>query len=373
MAGFSTVASALLGRKRGWRYPQKIKAIMLDLDGTLMASYRMLEAIHKLQEKLVQIGFTRKDAEDFLQQYMSAYPFQDILHRPQKTLEAMEKFFEEHGVKNVEDRKAIIEIIRPVQDEAFKLYDGVLHTLQAAKKAGVPVCIYTNSPDFFVAKRLLEARINDGAATGIDASLFTAIWTRRHETYEPLSWAGDGASPQALEIADRMISYTGKKGEGHDAPLKELMQATGITDPREILFVGEGTSDLKVVYRDQKNPGAIFAFQEQGARDISDKQQKVNGKLRPGAEDLGINAVNRLIRKLGIGGDIIRLKNGFSDLNRLIRQGKINLMPPDIMPRVINNQLVGDTNGSMLTTTFQAGNSRPEVSIWSRALQHLRF
>jgi len=83
----------------------------------------------------------------------------------------------------------------------------------------------------------------------------------------------------------------------------------------------------------------VFAFQEQGAKTICDRQRETNEAIRPGTERLGIAPVNDAIAKLGVESEIIRLPDGFQTLIELWKANKIHFTRPHAMPVVRNNSL----------------------------------
>jgi len=315
-----------------WKFPLTIKAMILDLDGSMMPSYKTLEAIHELTDYLTRKHkFAPDDAEKFIDNYLREITFQSLLHEPEATRAAAKLL----GIPLDHQIRRTMHII---QEESFRLYDGVHEVLALAKKAGVFVGIYTNSPDFFAVKRLCRALVD------IETAGIHALWTKQHDTHESLSWLTDKSTSMERKYGPIVITYTYQKP--NNSPIKEIMQLGDIR-ANEVLVVGEGSKDLKSVYMQPGNPLGVFCFQELGARDICPKQSGVNERMRPGGEPLGFAAVNNDIKMLNVESDIIRLPEGFSSLAKLIKapneaNRKIHLSTPAIVPYVRDNCLTAD-------------------------------
>jgi hypothetical protein len=112
-------------------------------------------------------------------------------------------------------------------------------------------------------------------------------------------------------------------------------------ESHELLYVGEGLSDLNTVFRDEKNPGAVFAFQEAGAKAICSDQDRSNKRIRRNAEPLGFACVDDEIKARGLDASIIRMTNGAYTIFDLLNEEYIKLTAPHAMAHVHEGQLVG--------------------------------
>lgn len=309
-----------------------VKVIGLDLDGTMMPSYKTLKAIDHAHESLMKnSGLSSEEANKFISEYLHVYSFQTLLHRPGRTLEALNKFAKD---KNIEVPPDVFKAVAALHKQAFTAYQGLKEVLQLAKREGVPVFIYTNSPDFFAVKRLVAAGI-DPEEHGV-----VALWAKKDKEHEPLSWLNDRSTAAEKKWSETIIPYSYQKP--NDTPLREMAALAGVK-PQEILFIGEGSKDVQSAFCDPNNPAAAFCLQVQGARDICRIQQDTNERLRPGAEPLGLQAVEKSIKDLGVDNkSILRLERGFPELYELIVSGKLNLSAPAHTPYVSNRVLTVD-------------------------------
>lgn len=314
--------------RNGESEPFMVRALGLDLDGTMMASYMTLKAILMLKASMGS-----EHADEYLRRLQES-SFQELLHVPPKALTVFQQFTEE---KRLTIPRSVLGAVQQAQQLAFEPYEGLIQVLKLAKEAGVPVFVYTNSPDYYAVTRLIKAGI-DPTELGI-----TAMWTRADEKIPPLSWYnGNTGIPEhrSTEIernwAKVIVPYNFKKPD--DTPFRDMARVCGV-DPHEVLYVGEGTNDLRSVFMDQKNPAARFALQEQGAKDICSEQQAINEQLRRGTERLGYEAVQQHLQETGLESKVLRLQRGFVDLLEMIEHGKITLVPPPHAPCVAEKQL----------------------------------
>ena len=315
------------------KIPPTIKAVVYDLDGTMMASYKTLEAIAHAKSSLVtECGMNIQTADRFITGLIQEYTFQKLLHRPEKTVDFLRRYTKDN---NVTLPDGVFREIVALHRQAFTAYDRLKEVLLIAKEAGVPNFIYTNSPDYFAVKRLASAGI-DPVEHGV-----IALWSKIENAHEPLSWLNPQSCDTERRWAESTIPYSFKKPS--DLPLQQIMHLADVNS-ENILFVGEGTKDLGSAY--PKGPhqrSAIFCFQEKGARDICPIQRKTNEVMRPGAEPLGLEAFETYIREHRINPDeIIRLRQGFPDLEQMFRSNEISLVAPPQIPHVVNRTLVVD-------------------------------
>src|SRR5262249_12601572 len=137
--------------------------------------------------------------------------------------------------------------------------------------------------------------------------------------------------------ADKLIACSYTKPD--DRRLRDMAALSGAR-PEEILYVGDNTLDLDVVYRERGNPGAIFCFQEQGAADICSRALTVDARLRAAHGSLGADAVKSKIDQYGVSQDIVWLRNGFTDLVDLLDAGHMTFAAIDRKPSVCGNKLM---------------------------------
>ena len=323
-AGFVSTATALGPGHRSLRSarrgavrpsPLTIKAIILDLDGTIMPTYRML-----IGAQFMDAYLTRQSPGEpgFIRHFLLRHGFQSLLHRAALARGSALEYARERGL---EVGPSALRIMSRAQDESYCLYRGVRELIDQARDNGAFVGIYTNTPFDCALHRLIRARLD---LRSIDALWATTPADRR-----------SAAVPHG-DHPDLIISC--HRGKPDDRPLRDLQALAGI-GPDEILFVGESLNDLEAARRDKTNPAAIFCFQEQGARDICARTSGINARLRPTHAWLGADAVNSRVDDHGIGGDIIRLRNGFVDLLEMIGEGRIRLDAPARTPVVRQNEL----------------------------------
>jgi hypothetical protein len=202
-----------------------------------------------------------------------------------------------------------------------------MECLNNVNASGAFFGIYTASPGRYAIGRI--------DASGIQANQINALWARQRAD-AGLGFLGESTATQnSRELGNLYIPCAFKKPNA--MPMEQLAEY-GIKS-EEILYIGEGKNDLLSVYLNPAKPSAVFAFQEQGARDICEKQKEVNELIRPGSEELGADPVNKKIRELGIEREVIRLTRGFETLNEFVNQGKIVFAAPDIMPIVHRHSL----------------------------------
>jgi phosphoglycolate phosphatase-like HAD superfamily hydrolase len=303
---------------RRWDFPLRIKAILLDLDGTIMPSYKTLGAIHYIDE---QLAARRGSASSFITHCLMRHDFHTLLHKPRSVRRAAVGFASDHDIGI---SASVLRAMIGLQEQSFCLYDGFRELVDQAKKSGAFVGIYTNSS--------CECAIHRMHGSLLLPEAVHAIWARRAG-----SQLMDPATDQLFcDYSRVLLPYTYRKPD--DTPLRELA-ALCDAGPNEILFIGEGLNDLEVVYRDRSNPRAIFCFQEQGAADICDKTAALNTRLRPDHIPLGAVAVNGLIERHGLETDIIRLTDGFIDLLDMLERGWISFVTPSRMPVVRGGRL----------------------------------
>jgi phosphoglycolate phosphatase-like HAD superfamily hydrolase len=288
--------------------PLRIKAILLDLDGTLMPTYKSLAALQYLEDQLEMPG-------GWAAAFVADYGFESLLHDPARGRRAAINHARKHGVTV---GAATLRRVNVLQEQSFCAYEGLRDLLERGMRAGTFLGIYTNTSCAGAIERLKNALVVP--------ECFDAIWAK--STIEGCGVPCDHAN---------LIPYDYRKPD--DVPLRELAAVSGAT-PREILFIGDSINDLDVVYRDKACPGAIFCLQEKGAADIDERLSAFNARLRPGQVLLGLRSVNSRIDQYGIESDIIRLSDGFLDLLSLIDDGRITLVPPDQTPIVRHNRLV---------------------------------
>jgi phosphoglycolate phosphatase-like HAD superfamily hydrolase len=302
-----------------WDFPLRIKAVLLDLDGTIMPSYKTLGAIQYIDE---QLASRRGKASSFIDHCLTQHEFHTLLHKPLSARRAAIDYATDNDIKI---SAAVLRTMSGLQEQSFCLYDGFRAMLDQARRNGTFIGIYTNSSCECAVHRMHGSLLLPDAVHAV--------------------WARNGGSDLIDPAADRvlvpdysqvLIPYTYRKP--NDTPLRE-MAMLGDVGPNEILFIGEGINDLEVVYRDWSNPRAIFCFQERGAADICVKTAALNARLRPGNIPLGAGAVNSMIERRGIERDIIRLGNGFIDLLDLIDRGQISFVAPCRVPVVRNGRL----------------------------------
>jgi phosphoglycolate phosphatase-like HAD superfamily hydrolase len=303
------------------RYPLKVKAILLDLDGTLMPTYKSLAALQYFEE---QLGLPHSGVTSFVADCRTRYELESLLHGPTSARRAATEYARKHGVAI---SAAILRRMISLQEHSFCAYEGLRDLLDHARRAGTFVGIYTNTSCESAIRRLERSLLPPGS--------FNAIWAKNSHPRQSL----------LLDYADVLIPYDYSKPD--DTPLRELAAISGAS-PDETLFVGDGVNDLDVVYRDKARPRAIFCLQEKGAADISDELSAFNARLRPGHTPLGLRAINSRIDRYGIDSEIIRLRTGFVGLSGLINAGRILLAATDRRPIVRDNQLVVATRCSAI-------------------------
>jgi phosphoglycolate phosphatase-like HAD superfamily hydrolase len=307
-----------------WHFPLHIKAILLDLDGTIMPSYQTLRALQYIDEQLAiscckVSSFTK--VSSFIDHCSGRHDFHTLLHQPLSVRRAAMEYAVENDIAI---SPAVLRTMSGLQEQSFHLYDGVSDLIGKIKRAGAFIGIYTNSSCRCAARRMHRALLLPDDVH--------AVWAREDEP-----GSIDAMDAGVLrDYAQALIPYAYRKPD--DTPLRQLAMLCDAS-PNEILFIGDGVNDLEVVYRDWSNPRAIFCFQEQGAAGICDKTAAVNRRLRPGHIPLGAAAVNGAVERCGIERDIIRLSNGFVELLDMAALGQIKFVAPDRMPVVRNGRL----------------------------------
>jgi phosphoglycolate phosphatase-like HAD superfamily hydrolase len=302
-----------------WNFPLTIKGILLDLDGTIMPSYKTLGAIQYIDE---QLAITCRKTFSFIDHCLTQHDFRALLHQPPSARRAAIDYATKN---NINISPAVLRTMSGLQEQSFCLYDGFRDLLNQARSKGAFVGIYTSTS--------CECAIHRMHSSLLLPSSIHAVWARNDEQD---SISSTDTHVLFRDYAKILIPYTYCKPD--DAPLRELAALSG-AGPNEILFIGEGLNDLEVVYRDRTDPSAIFCFQERGAADICAKTSALNARLRPGHIPLGAGAVNCKIDEYGIERDIIRLDNGFIDLLDLIDHDQIRLAAPDCVPIARENRL----------------------------------
>jgi phosphoglycolate phosphatase-like HAD superfamily hydrolase len=320
------------GRKPRWDFPLTIKAILLDLDGTIMPSYKTLSAIQYVEE---QLAVHRRTFSSFIEHCLMQNEFNSLLHHPSNARRAAIDYACKN---NIRMSPAILRCMSSLQEQSFCLYEGLRELLDLARGKGVFVGIYTSTSYAFAIRRMHGSLL---LPSSVDA-----LWAKGNETN---SIRSTDAHVLFADYARILIPYRYCKPD--DTPLREVSTFCDAA-PNEILFVGEGVNDLEVSYRDLPNPRAIFCFQEKGAVDICDKTSALNARLRPAHTPLGAGAVNRKIDQYGIERDIIRPPHGFIDLLDLIDGGQIGLVAPKRMPVVAHNQLTLERPGAETKSLF---------------------
>jgi phosphoglycolate phosphatase-like HAD superfamily hydrolase len=300
-----------------WSFPLTIKAIVLDLDGTIMPTYKTIDAIHHINDHL-----TMSNGPSFIEYCIQRYEFHPLLHNIDTVRRAAIEYAGIHGV--LLSPGAIRGMIA-LQKQSFFVYEGLKALLDHARKAGTFLAIYTNTSCSCAISRMnfsLGPRSVD------------AIWAKHDQngSIRPTVY-----SRMLRQYSDFVIPYTYSKP--NDMPLQELIALTDVA-PEEILLIGDGVNDLEVVYGDLSSPRAIFCFHTQGAADISQHASMFSARLRPGRTPLGVDPLNRSIELYDVEHDIIRLENGFVDLLGLIEKDQVRLAAPNCTPRVQCNLLM---------------------------------
>jgi phosphoglycolate phosphatase-like HAD superfamily hydrolase len=328
-------------RTSRWGFPLTIKAMLLDLDGTMMPSYKTLAAIQYIEE---QLAINCRKPSSFIDYCSTRNEFHSLLHKPGRARRAAIDYASRN---NIDISPAVLRTMNSLQEQSFCLYDGLRDLLDHARDKGVFVGIYTSTSSEFAIRRMHGSLL--------PPSSVHALWARDNESSLINSIDADALFQDYTRI---LIPYRYSKPD--DTPLRELSTLSG-AGPNEILFIGEGLNDLEVVYRDPTDPRAIFCFQEKGAADICDKTSALNAYLRPDHIPLGAGAVNSKIDQYDIERDIIRLNNGFVDLMELIDEGQIRLAAPKRLPTVWGNRLTPGFPHSTRTP-------QPDLDQRSRAL-----
>ncbi|CAK0779131.1 hypothetical protein CCP3SC15_620005 [Gammaproteobacteria bacterium] len=318
-APFSDIGAAL-------PRPLHIKAVVTDMDGTLMPTYKVLISIIEADAALESLfdGMYHKMSDDTLPVLlMTLFGIQSLLHRPVESTQQM--FVHTLQELNIDIPIVTLHRMHQVVSESFQLYDGVLDFLIRAANCGIYIAIYSSSLSGFVTSRLLRS--------GISPIYFNAIYAKCIPGQQPLRTSD--SFPVEGSYEKILTPYAFQKPDV--TPLKQIAHITKAT-PHQILMIGDGLNDLQVAvgidsstkYESGQTPHtSIFCFQEEGANDISNKELLMNSRLRPGKEVLGAEAVNREIAALGVEDQIIRLPQGFNTLIRLIKDGAIRLSPSD--------------------------------------------
>jgi phosphoglycolate phosphatase-like HAD superfamily hydrolase len=303
-------------RSLRWSFPLTIKAIVLDLDGTVMPTYRTLDAIHHINDRV-----TVPNGPSFIDYCVGRHDFQTLLHSPATVRSAAIEYAVTYGVPL---SLAAIQEMSALQERSFFLYEGLQLLLQRARKSGTFLAIYTNTSCHYAITRM---------SVGLVPQCVDAIWAKHDEK--------GSISPAAYDkllrdYSDLLIPYRYSKPD--DTPLHEVA-ALADAAPHEILFVGDGVNDLDVVYQGLRNCRAIFCFQSRGATDISPSACALSARMRPGHVPLGIASVNQKIELGNVEDEIIRLENGFVDLLDLIERDRVRLATPNYTPVVQGNTL----------------------------------
>jgi phosphoglycolate phosphatase-like HAD superfamily hydrolase len=300
-----------------WTFPLTIKTIVLDLDGTIMPTYKTLDAIHHINDHV-----TVSNGPSFVDYCIQRYDFHALLHTTATVRRAAIDYAGIHGVLL---SSAAIRGMIALQKQSFFVYGGLKALLDRARKAGTFLANYTNTSCHCAIGRM---------SFSLGPRSVDAIWAK-HDKNGSISLPA--YSMLLSEYPDLIIPYTYSKP--NDMPLRELAALTDAA-PHEILLIGDGLNDLEVVYGDLGSPRAIFCFQTQGAADISQDASMFSARLRPGHTPLGVDPVNRTIELYNLEHDIIRLENGFVDLLDLIEEDQIQLAAPNYTPTVRGNLLM---------------------------------
>jgi phosphoglycolate phosphatase-like HAD superfamily hydrolase len=316
------VARAAPVRSPFWEFPLNAKAILFDLDGTLMPTYQSLAALRYVEDQLkLPVG----EIGSFMVRSGARNGFESMLHNAVGVRDAAVEYARKHKVTI---GIAILRVMSNLLEQSFCAYEGLRDLLAQIRGAGTFIGVYTNTSCEHAIGRLARALLPPDS--------FDAIWARSNQWTDGSSLLRDHASV--------LIPCNYRKPD--DTPLREVAAVTGAR-PGEILFIGDSVSDLEVVYRERTSPGAIFCLQEKGAADVSDRLAALNARLRPGCVPLGLRAINRRIDRFGVDGEVIRLRSGFLELLYLIQTGCIALRAPNQTPIVRDNRLLGRGSSSM--------------------------
>jgi phosphoglycolate phosphatase-like HAD superfamily hydrolase len=301
-----------------WDFPLRIKAVLLDLDGTIMPSYKTLGAIHYIDE---QLAARCRGVSSFIDHCLKRHDFHTFLHKPLSVRRAAIDYASDN---DIDTSPSLLRTMIGLQEQSFCLYDGFRELIDQAREGGAFIGIYTNSS--------CECAIHRMHGSFLLPDAVHAVWARGYGAHMI-----DPTTDHLFRDYSRvLLPYTYRKP--NDTPLRELATLCDAA-PSEILFIGEGINDLEVVYRERSNPRAIFCFQEQGAADICDKTAALNRRLRPDHIPLGAVAVNAMIERHGLEADIIRLTDGFIDLLDMLERGSISFVAPRRMPVVRDGRL----------------------------------
>ena len=314
-SSLNKVSRGAIGSPR-WILPLTIKAIVLDLDGTIMPTYKNLDAIHHINDHV-----TVSNGPSFIDYCIQGYDFHSLLHNASTVRRAAIEYAGTHGV--CLSPHAVRGMIA-LQEQSFSMYEGLNALLHRARTAGTFLAIYTNTSCHCAISRMSFSL----APRSVDA-----IWAKHDQKG---SFSPPAYRMLLREYTDLIIPYTYSKP--NDMPLRELAALTD-AGPHEILLIGDGINDLEVVYGELSSPRAIFCFQTRGAADISQNASMFSARW-PGRTPLGVDAVNGRIDLYNIEGDIIRLENGFVDILDLIEHGRVRLAAPHHTPTVHGNKLM---------------------------------
>jgi len=298
--------------------PLNVKAIVLDMDGTLMPTYQWLRTIGRLGRKIGEIA---RQTDDFFEYLTYEYPFQGLLHEPSLFWRAAHRYTpsEKH-----QDLGTLHGHARGEQAASFVFYRGVATFLKLAKSQGAFVAIYTNTPATYALKRLHRA--------GLDPALVDAVWARDDRTAS----VDETPSPIVSPLIAKLISYEFRKPS--PIPLLLISELSGC-QPDEIAFIGDSQTDFQVVFPRHLDALGLFFLQEKGARDICDETCAVNNRLRKARDGLGIAPVSQQIAERGAGDMVFRLADGFEDVLAMTRRGDLRFTAPDRHPVVRDGQL----------------------------------
>lgn len=298
--------------------PLVVRAIGFDLDGTLAPTYKNLSALYTtLEHPELQL-----DSAKFAKHHRDEVNFQQFLHDPGYVRQLVTQWAAARNETTIPQH--VMAAFEAEQKKAYELYAGTIELIKRAHEASTIVFIYTNSSDVYTEKWLMQS--------GIDPNTVDIIWAKSDPKLL------EGVHRPDTPWAHKIISYS-TFSKPDDTPLRTILESGEISWD-QLLFVGEGLNDFNSVYKNPQNPAGVFAFQERGARDISQNQRVMNAHLRPGKEALGVELVQEGIERLGVKSEIITLPNGISDLLDMVGDGRIVLSPATSGVRVNNNQVV---------------------------------
>ncbi len=311
--------------------PLHIKAVVIDMDGTLMPTYKVLISLIEADaalKRLFEDTYLKMWSDRLPSRMMSLFGIQSLLHHPEESTQQM--FVQTLEALDAAIPVATLHRMQHAVNASFQLYSGVLEFLMCATNYGIYIAIYSDSLSDSVVLRLMRS--------GISPICFDAIYAKYDPAHpEQQILQTNGSFPVQSGYEKILVPCGFQKPDV--MPLKQIAHITKAA-PDQILMIGDSLSDLHVAvgidfsteYEPDLTPRtSIFCFQEEGAKDISDQERLMNTRLRPGKEVLGADAVNRGIETLGVEDYIIRLPQGFNTLNRLIEEGAIRLSPSNYL------------------------------------------